>query len=59
VPVPTEDSTAKTTVNQFAKCYQNSGSCPTTGKFLAGAITSKDGTALPSWITYTSSGTKV
>ena len=60
VPVPTEDTSLKTTVNVFEKCYQNSGTCPTTGKFLVTTgITDSAGNALPNWITYTTTNSKV
>ena len=48
---------ATATNNAFAKCYEASGTCATTGAF--DSLTWDDGTgaaALPSWITFTSSG---
>ena len=63
VPVPTADDSLKTTVNDFEKCYLNTG-CPDTGQFLASTGIMYDdnattgGVTLPSWITYTSSGSK-
>ena len=60
VPVPAADTTKKSTINVFDKCYQNSGSCPVTGKFLATTgITLANGSALPSWITYTTTNNMV
>ena len=61
VPVPTEDTSAKTTNNLFQKCYAGGGSCQTTGKFLAntGITYGNANTALPNWITYTPTGQKV
>ena len=62
VPVPTADDSLKTSINDFEKCYVGGGTCATTGSFLANTgIKYDDGTAsgttLPSWITYTSTGT--
>ena len=60
VPVPTADTSLTSTVNVFEKCYQNGGSCPTTGHFAATTgITDASGNALPSWITYTTTNNKV
>ena len=62
VPIPTADDSQKTTINDFQKCYESSGTCATTGSFLASTGIKYDdgstsgGVALPSWITYTSSG---
>ena len=64
VPVPTADDSLKTTVNDFEKCYLNSGTCAETGQFLSSTGIKYDdnsttgGITLPSWITYTSTGTK-
>lgn len=63
VPAPTSDDSLKTTINDFEKCFLGSG-CPDTGQFLANTgikyddKTTSGGTTLPSWITYTSSGTR-
>lgn len=62
VPVPTANTGATATVNAFKKCYQNSGTCATTGSFAAstGIMYSNGSTSttLPSWITYTTTATK-
>ena len=56
---PVANDSLKTTVIAFQKCYLNSQDCATTGAF--DSLQWQDGTAaaasLPSWITFTSSGT--
>ena len=65
VPVPTGNNAATSTVNDFQKCYLNGGTCAETGSYAASTgITYDDGSTaggvtLPSWITYTSSGSTV
>jgi hypothetical protein len=62
VPFPAEDDSQKTVVPEFEQCYLNSGTCDTAGVYSNSAIVYDDGsvsgTALPAWITYSSSGTK-
>lgn len=59
-PVPTADTSATATNNAFSKCYLNGGSCDTGGTFPAASVVYDDGsasgTSLPSWMTYTESG---
>ena len=63
VPIPTSDNSDIATVNDFQKCYLDSGTCAETGAFAdATGLMYDDGTTvggitLPTWITYTSSTT--
>jgi len=60
-PLPTADTSARTTNAAFDKCYLGGGSCATTGSFPAASVVYDDGTSngasLPSWMTYTSTAT--
>ena len=54
---PVENTGARTTDRAFDKCYLNSQACATTGSFTSLQWDNGTGAAtLPSWITFTSSG---
>ena len=50
--VPTSNTDARSTSLAFDNCYDDEGSCPTTGAFTS--ILQSDGNALPSFITFIS-----
>ena len=56
VPVPSSDTSARSTNFAFDQCYQDGGTCATTGAYSASSdFTFDDGTGattLPSWITW-------
>ena len=62
-PLPTADTTNTASNNAFAKCYAGSSppGCASTGSFSASDVKYDDGsasgTSLPSWMTFTTSGT--
>ena len=62
IPVPTADTTNRSTNTAFDKCYVSGNDCAVTGSFSASDVKYVDGSAsgaaLPSWITITSTGTE-
>ena len=63
VPLPTADTSNRSSNTAFDKCYVGGGSCATTGSFASADVRYDDGTpsgttTLPGWITFTSSGSE-
>jgi hypothetical protein len=64
IPEPIPNTSNRATYASFDNCYLTSNNCATTGTFSAGSVTYNDGvtaggTTLPTWITFSSSGSIV